>query len=148
MARVEAYEFPDDLWYHPREHLWLRPRREGQAWLITVGVDAAGQEALGEVVYVQLSDAGRAVVRGEAVGSLEAEKMVRPVLAPVSGTLVQVNDALAAAPRLLNEDPYGRGWLFTIWTTTWETERVELLHGDEPVTGWIREELRAVKEQR
>lgn len=147
MARIEAYDFPDDLWYHPGEHLWLRPAREGDTWMITVGVDAGGQEALGEIVYVQLSEAGRTVTRGEAVGSVEAEKMVRPVLAPVSGTLAEVNAALLAAPRLLNEDPYDRGWLFRIQTPNWEAERGELLHGEAAVTAWIRDELRAMKER-
>jgi glycine cleavage system H protein len=148
MARIETYEFPDDLWYDPREHLWLRPVREGGAWLVTVGVDAVGQDALGEVVYVQLMESGRTVARGEPVGSLEAEKMVRPVLAPLSGTLEEVNGTLLAAPRLLNGDPYGQGWLFRIRTVSWETDRRDLLYGEETVTAWIRAELNAYNEQR
>ena len=100
-----------------------------------------GQEALGEVVYVDLAGAEREVRRGEALGSLEAEKMVRPVLAPVSGTVVDVNDAVLASPRLLNSDPYGGGWLFKIRATRWAAECVELLHGDDAVTAWARGEL-------
>src|SRR3989304_2495267 len=69
MARIEGYAFPDDLWYHPREHLWLRPEREGGRWIVTVGGDALGPDALGEVVYVQLTEAGRAVGQGGAGGS-------------------------------------------------------------------------------
>lgn len=141
MARIGGYDFPDDLWYHPREHLWLLPERAGDGWLVTVGVDAAGQDALGEVVYVQLTEAGRAVARGEAVGSLEAEKMVRPVLAPLSGALAEVNAALMAAPRLLNQHPYSQGWLFRIRARDWEGEREELLHGEARVTAWITAEL-------
>ena len=148
MARVEGYDFPDDLWYDPREHLWLRPERKGDGWLVTVGVDASGQAALGEVVYIQLTEAGRAVARGEALGSLEAEKMVRPVLAPLSGVLEEVNGGLLAAPPLLNRDPYGQGWLFRILARSWDAERGELLHGEEPVTAWIRGELQAMQEGR
>lgn len=148
MARIDGYDFPDDLWYHPREHLWLRPERAADGWLVTVGVDAVGQDALGEVVYVQLTEAGRAVAHGEAVGSLEAEKMVRPVLAPLSGTLAEVNGALMAAPRLLNQHPYDQGWLFRIRARDWEGEREELLHGEARVTAWISAELQAMKEQR
>ena len=148
MARIEGYDFPDDLWYHPREHLWLRPEQEGGRWIVTVGVDAVGQDALGEVVYVQLTEAGRAVGRGEAVGSLEAEKMVRPVLAPLSGTLAEVNAALMAAPRLLNREPYGQGWILRMQARDWEGEREELLHGEERVRAWIIAELQAMKEQR
>ena len=147
MARIEGYDFPDDLWYHPREHLWLRPEREGGQWIVTVGVDAVGQDALGEVVYVQLTEAGRAVGRGEAVGSLEAEKMVRPVLAPLSGTLAEVNAALMAAPRLLNREPYGQGWILRMQARDWEGEREELLHGEERVRAWIIAELQAMKER-
>lgn len=148
MARIEGYDFPDDLWYHPREHFWLRPQREGGQWIVTVGVDAVGQDALGEVVYVQLTEAGRPVARGDAVGSLEAEKMVRPVLAPLSGTLVEVNGALMAAPHTLNRDPYGHGWIFRMQARDWEGEREDLLHGEARVTAWIGAELQAMKEQR
>jgi glycine cleavage system H protein len=147
MARIEGYDFPDDLWYHPREHLWLRPEREGGRWIVTVGVDAVGQDALGEVVYVQLTEAGRAVGRGEAVGSLEAEKMVRPVLAPLSGTVAEVNAALMAAPRLLNQHPYDQGWILRMQARDWEGEREELLHGEERVRAWIIAELQAMKER-
>jgi glycine cleavage system H protein len=148
MARIDRYDFPDDLWYHPREHLWLRPERAGDGWLVTVGVDAVGQDALGEVVYVQLTDTGRPVARGEAVGSLEAEKMVRPILAPLSGTLREVNAALMAAPRILNRDPYGQGWMFRVQARDWEGEREELVHGAARVTAWIIAELQEMKERR
>lgn len=139
MARVEDYDFPAELWYDPREHLWVRLSADGTT--LTVGVDEMGQEALGEVVYVDLAGVGREVRRGEALGSLEAEKMVRPVLVPVSGTVVDVNDAVLAAPRLLNSDPYGGGWLFKIRATRWAAERGELLHGDDAVVAWARAEL-------
>lgn len=148
MARINGYEFPDGLLYDPREHLWLRPGREGEAWLVTVGVDSIGQDALGEIVHIQLMEAGRTVVRGQAVGSLEAEKMVRPVLAPVSGALAQVNGALLAKPRLLNLDPYGEGWLFRVLASNWEPEQKELLRGEEAVTAWIRAELQAMNDRR
>lgn len=147
MARIEGYEFPDDLWYDPREHLWLRPLREGDRWLVTVGVDTVGQDALGGVVYIQLMEAGRTIARGEAAGSLEAEKMVRPVLAPVSGLLAEINNAVLTSPRLLNHDPYGEGWLFRIRGEDWEAERGDLLHGEERVAAWIRAELEAYKER-
>ena len=139
MTRVEDYHFPAELWFDPREHLWVRVDADGTT--LTVGIDEMGQEALGEVVYVDLAGVGREIRRGEALGSLEAEKMVRPVLVPVSGTVVDVNDAVLAAPRLLNSDPYGSGWLFKIRATRWAAERAELLHGDAAVTAWARGEL-------
>jgi glycine cleavage system H protein len=139
VAAVEGYEFPDDRWYHPLEHLWLLEA----GGLVTVGVDALGAELLGEVVYVQLGPAGIEVARGAALGSLEAEKMVRPLLAPLSGRVADVNEALLATPRLLNRDPYGAGWLFRVQPARWAAERADLLHGQAAVTAWARRELEA-----
>ena len=146
---VEGHEFPEGLWYHPEEHLWLRPGApdEGHGRDVTVGVDAVGVHALGEVVYIQLLDPGRTVERGQALGSLEAEKMVRPLVAPVSGTLRLVNADLLAAPRLLNTDPYGRGWLVTLRATAWEAESRGLLSAPDAVEAWIRAERRAHEER-
>jgi glycine cleavage system H protein len=147
MASIDGIEFPDGLWYDPREHLWLRPEAVGEEWLVTVGVDAAGQEALGDVVYIQLIEGGRTVARGDALGSLEAEKMVRPLLAPISGTVSEVNGAVLTTPRLLNRDPYGGGWLCRLRPHDWEREREPLLHGEAAVSAWIRAELGARKDR-
>ncbi|MEK7701910.1 MAG: glycine cleavage system protein H, partial [candidate division NC10 bacterium] len=118
---------------------WLRVDDDPPT--VTIGLDEMAQEALGEVVYADLAAVGREVRRGDALGSLEAEKMVRPVLAPLSGTVADVNDAVLAAPRLLNSDPYGGGWLFKIRATRWAAECHELLHGDDAVVAWARAEL-------
>ena len=139
MARIEGFDFPDELFYDAKEHLWVRPAADG---LVSVGIDAGGQDALGDVVYLQLSPAGGRVARGEAIGSVEAEKMVRPLLAPVSGTFLEVNKALVAAPRSINTDPYG-AWLFRIEASDWEAEKVQLLHGSEAVSAWVSAALRA-----
>jgi glycine cleavage system H protein len=143
MATVDAYEFPADRWYHPLEHLWCAVEGAAPEPVVTVGVDALGAELLGEVVYVQLPPAGLAVRRGEALGSLEAEKMVRPLLAPVSGTVVAANEAVLATPRLLNRDPYGAGWLLRLRAERWDAERGDLLHEPAAVTAWARAELEA-----
>jgi glycine cleavage system H protein len=139
VATVEGYEFPDDRWYDPLEHLWVLDA----GGLVTVGVDALGAERLGEVVYVQLGAVGAEVARGAALGSLEAEKMVRPVLAPVSGRVVAVNDAVLAAPGLLNRDPYGAGWLLRLAPARWAEERAGLLRGEAAVAAWARRALEA-----
>lgn len=141
--RIDGYEFPEGLWYDAGEHLWLRPDgtdAEGHPE-VTIGVDAIGVEALGEVVYVQLLDPGQAVVRGQAAGSLEAEKMVRPLLAPLSGTIVRSNADLARSPRLLNTDAYGRGWLLAIRATAWASEVTHLLHAPAAIEAWARGEI-------
>jgi glycine cleavage system H protein len=142
MVTVDGFEFPSDRWYDAREHLWVLPEPGGTPGIVVrVGVDALGQEELGEVVYVELPAEGRDVRRGEALGSLEAEKMVRPIRAPVSGVVVEVNEAVLAAPRLLNSQPYETGWLFRLRASSWESERADLLHGDAAVAAWARAEL-------
>jgi glycine cleavage system H protein len=149
MPRIDRYDYPAELWYDAREHLWLRPaRRDDGRWLVTIGLDALGQEALGEVVYVQLAEPGLAVARRQALGSLEAEKMVRSVLAPVAGRLVEVNLAVPSAPRLVNTDPYGAGWLCRLLVDDWEGARAGLLHGDPAVTAWVRAEIEAYERER
>jgi glycine cleavage system H protein len=144
---VSADDFPADRWYQAREHLWCAPAAGDDGGpasvLVTVGLDALGAELLGEVVYVELPGAGRTVARGEALGSLEAEKMVRPLLAPLSGTVVEVNPAVLATPRLLNRDPYGAGWLVRLRAARWDAERRDLLHGEAAVAAWARAEIEA-----
>jgi glycine cleavage system H protein len=147
---IDGYEFPGDLWYHPQEHLWIRAGAPDEAGrlAVTVGLDAIGVEALGDVVYVQLLEAGLSVTRGQAIGSLEAEKMVRPVLAPVSGVLLEVNDALLTAPRLLNTDCYGSGWVARMAASDWEAESRGLLRARADVAAWVTAELRSHEERR
>ena len=146
MATVERYDFPDDRWYDAREHLWVLPEAQtagATRTVASVGVDALGQELLGDVVYVQLPEPGAEVRRGDALGSLEAEKMVRPIVAPVSGTVLEANQAVLATARLLNREPYGDGWLFRIRASRWDEERRDLLHGEAAVTAWARGEIEA-----
>jgi glycine cleavage system H protein len=145
MAFVAQYEFPDDLWYDAGEHLWLRVGPDGEETIVTVGVDALGQDALGEVVRVQFVEPGRRLVRGDAVGSLDAETMVRSVFAPVTGMLLETNPEVVAAPRLLNVEPYGRGWLFRLRCDAWASERQHLLHDEMSIVAWVRAEMRAAQ---
>ena len=101
---------PDELRYSP-EHEWARTVDGAR---IRIGVTDFAQDALGDVVYVDLPAVGSAVTAAEAVGELESTKSVSEMYAPVSGTVVAVNEALADNPQLLNEDPYGEGWLIEI----------------------------------
>ena len=102
---------PDDLRYSA-EHEWAR--RLDDSSRVRVGITDFAQDALGDVVYVDLPAVGGSVATGEAVGELESTKSVSEMYAPVAGTVVAVNEALADQPQLLNEDPYGEGWLCEI----------------------------------
>jgi glycine cleavage system H protein len=104
--------YPDDLKY-TAEHEWLRTPGES-AGSVRVGITDYAQDALGDIVYVQLPDVGAAVTAGAAVGELESTKSVSDVYSPVSGEVVARNDSLDATPELVNTDPYGAGWLFEV----------------------------------
>ncbi|RNL79301.1 glycine cleavage system protein GcvH [Nocardioides marmorisolisilvae] len=104
--------FPDDLKY-TAEHEWVRTPGE-TAGSVRIGITDYAQDALGDIVYVQLPEVGTAVNAGDAVGELESTKSVSDVYSPVSGEVVARNDALDATPELVNNDPYGEGWLFEV----------------------------------
>jgi glycine cleavage system H protein len=97
---------PEDLKY-VRSHEWLRS--EGDA--VVIGITHYAQDQLGEVVYVELPDVGTGFDTGDELGTLESVKAVSEFLAPVSGEVMEVNERLADEPNLINDDPYGDGWL-------------------------------------
>jgi len=100
---------PADLRYST-DHEWTKV--EGTR--IRVGITDYAQDALGDVVFVQVPGVGAAVTAGDAFGEVESTKSVSDIYAPVSGTVVAVNEALSDSPQLLNEDPYGAGWICEI----------------------------------
>jgi glycine cleavage system H protein len=100
---------PDGLRYSS-DHEWARL----DGGRVRVGITDYAQDALGDVVYVQIPAVGAAVAAGESFSEIESTKSVSDVYAPLTGTVVSVNDALADNPQLVNEDPYGDGWLCEI----------------------------------
>jgi glycine cleavage system H protein len=104
--------FPDDLKY-TAEHEWVRTPGEA-AGSVRIGITDYAQDALGDIVYVQLPEVGESVTAGGAVGELESTKSVSDVYSPVSGEVVARNESLDATPELVNTDPYGAGWLFEV----------------------------------
>lgn len=101
---------PDELRYS-KEHEWARRLDGGR---VRVGITDFAQDALGDVVYVDLPATGSTVGAADAVGELESTKSVSEMYAPLSGVVVAVNEALADNPQLINDDPYGEGWLIEI----------------------------------
>ena len=104
--------YPDDLKY-TEQHEWARV--EGNR--VWVGITDFAQDALGDVVYVDIPEIGTEVKAGEPFGEVESTKSVSDVYAPVTGTVTARNDALSDAPELVNRDPYGEGWMIVIDTT-------------------------------
>lgn len=100
---------PEDLQYSS-DHEWVRV--DGNR--VVVGITDYAQDALGDVVYVQVPDAGATVAAGAGISEVESTKSVSDIYAPVAGTIVEVNGDLEAAPEKLNADPYGDGWICVI----------------------------------
>ncbi len=98
---------PSDLKY-TRTHEWLRTRPDGT---VEVGITDHAQHALGDVVFVEVPQAGRSVAAGEPFAVIESVKAASDVYAPLAGELIEGNSALESAPETLNTDPYGEGWL-------------------------------------
>lgn len=105
-------QVPDDLHY-TQEHEWAKAM-DGRR--VRVGITDYAQEQLGDIVYVDLPEIGRAVERGSVVAEVESTKSVGEVYAPVAGTVVAVNSAVEDRPELVNQDPYGDGWLLELET--------------------------------
>ncbi len=103
------YEIPDSLRYS-KDDEWAR----SEGTRVVIGVSDYAQQQLGDVVFVELPEVGRAVEAGEPFGVIESVKAVADLFAPISGEIVEVNDALKDAPETVNEDCYGEGWLIAI----------------------------------
>ena len=104
--------YPDDLKY-TAEHEWVRSPGESEG-SVRIGITHYAQDALGDIVYVSLPEVGESVSAGDACGELESTKSVSDVYAPVSGEVSAHNTALDATPELVNNDPYGEGWLYEV----------------------------------
>jgi len=100
---------PADLKY-TKEHEWVRI--EGD--VATVGISAHAQEALGDIVFVELPEIGRTLAVGDGCAVVESVKAVSDVYAPVAGEVIEANDELSGAPESINADPYGKGWILKV----------------------------------
>jgi glycine cleavage system H protein len=103
-------EIPEDLRY-AENHEWARWEDDGS---VRVGISDYAQDALGDIVYIDLPQVGSSVAAGEAFGEIESTKSVAEIYAPIGGTITEVNEALDAAPEAINHEPYGAGWIVVI----------------------------------
>ena len=101
---------PVDLKY-ARSHEWVREQADGT---VEVGISDHAQHALGDLVFVEVPTAGRVLQQGDACAVVESVKAASDIYAPITGTVVAINEALAKAPELINQDPYGAGWIMRI----------------------------------
>jgi len=133
MATVFNCNLPEDLHYLVEKHVWVRAAGEGP---LTVGISDVAQHLAGNIIACTPKKAGRAVPRGQSVATIESSKWVGPVPAPVSGEIVEINEGVRRSPSILNQDPYGEGWIVKLRPTAWEAERGGLVTGREGIEAY------------
>ena len=133
LVKIEGFELLEDLCYH-KEYLWAKKEDEK----IKIGIIDFAQKQLHDIVYVELPSVGDTLTQNEPFGTLESVKAVSDLIAPVSGTVEAVNEELESKPELLNEDPYGEGWLLIVVPSNLDADLKTLLNFDAAVE-WHKE---------
>lgn len=132
MTIIRGCDIPEDLHYMVEKHSWAR--HDGD--LVTVGLTDVAQGLAKTFVSVTLKKTGKKVVRGKSLATAESSKWVGPVPSPVAGEIVEVNEAVSASPALLNEDPYGEGWIARVRPDDWEEDVATLETGPDGVEAY------------
>ena len=126
-------QIPDELKY-TSDHEWALEEEE----LLVIGITDYAQDALGEIVYIELPSEGDEITKGDPFGAVESTKAVSDLYAPVSGDVVEVNEALLDSPETINEDPYGEGWMIKV--KPYDTDEIEDLMDFEKYTEFVEKE--------
>jgi len=138
---VSGYDYPADL-YYSQDHVWVRTEGEH----VRIGFTDFAQDIAGGLHYVRVFPAGKRIETGRALGTVETGKWVGPVVAPVSGTVVEPNERLAREPGLVNSDPFGDGWFAIVALDDLNDGLRGLIQGDEPsFAGWMKERMDATR---
>jgi glycine cleavage system H protein len=128
MVKVEAYEVPEGL-YFSKDFEWVKI--EGDK--VRIGITDYAQKSLREIVYAELPSVGSDVKQDEPYGTLESVKAVSDLVAPVSGTILEVNDEVQSKPETLNEDPFGKGWLLVVKPSNLQADLANIMDFDNAV---------------
>ncbi len=138
MIKIDKYDVDTGLYYDPKEHFWIKITD----YHACIGMSPLIQETSGAFVAIQMNALNATFKKGEAFGSIEAEKHVGPLKMPLSGNVTKVNEAVIDNPRLINYDPYGDGWLIEIELTNVANEMADLIYGEQNIIDWFRSELK------
>ena len=128
---VKGFEVRPERLYDVQYHMWAALIDETT---VRIGMDSLGVETAGTLAYVAMSKVGTEISQGGAFGSMEAEKYVGPLVAPLSGTITAVNESAASDPGLVQRDPYDDGWLIEISPSDLTGEKENLVEGEESIT--------------
>ncbi len=133
MAEVRGCNIPEDRYYWVEKHAWARPEGDGT---VTIGITDVAQHLAKGIITATPKEVGRTVQKGTSVGTLESGKWVGPVTSPITGEIVEINEAAKAKPSLINEDPYGQGWFVRVKPADWAGESAALVTGDAAVSAY------------
>ncbi len=133
MATIRGCNIPEDRYYWVEKHVWALPEADGT---VKIGITDVAQNLAKGIVNVTPKEPGRTVQKGKSAGTLESGKWVGPVTSPVTGEIVEVNEAVKAKPSLINEDPYGQGWFVRVKPSNWEAESASLVTGAAAVEAY------------
>lgn len=135
MATANGCNIPEELFYLVDKHVWVRLEADTS---VTIGITDVAQHLAGKVIAVSPKKVGKVLGKGQSAGTVESGKWVGPVQLPVGGELVAVNEALKTTPGLINQDPYGAGWIVKLKPLNWEEDRQDLVTGAEGVAVYQR----------
>ena len=133
MATVRGCTIPEDRYYWVEKHCWALPEADGT---VKIGITDVAQNLAKGIVNATQKEAGRTVQKGKSAGTLESGKWVGPVTSPVTGEIVEVNEAMKGKPSLINSDPYGAGWFVRVKPTDWAGESASLVTGEAAVAAY------------
>ena len=133
MVKVDDYEVPEGL-YYSKEWTWVK-LEDGKA---RIGITDYAQKQLKEIVFAELPNVGDEVTKGEPFGTVESVKSVSDLVAPLSGEIVEVNEEVVNNPQIINEDPYGKGWLIVVSPSNLDEDLKTLMSFEESVE-WHKE---------
>lgn len=128
MVKVDGFEVPEGL-YYTTDFGWVKI--EGDT--VRVGITDYAQKQLREIVYAELPSSGTTVKQNEPYGTVESVKAVSDLIAPISGTVVEANAEVQSKPELINEDPYGKGWLLIIKPSNLQAELANIMDFNKAV---------------
>jgi glycine cleavage system H protein len=134
VSEVNGCLLPDDLWYWPDKHVWVRgPEADGT---VVVGMTDVAQHLAGKIVVVNLKAPGKVLAQGKSAGTLESGKWVGSIPTPVAGEVTAVNEIVKKNPAIVNEDPYGEGWLIRVKPENWDAGSGLLVGGAEGIEAY------------
>jgi glycine cleavage system H protein len=132
---IEGYNIPEDLFYE-KDHYWVK--EDGD--LLVMGMNDFAQKLAGKIVFVQLPEPGKALEAGKRFAKVESGKWLGKINAPANGELADVNEELEDNPGLINEDCYGKGWMYKIKPDD-KADLANLVHGAEAIRTWMLAEI-------